>query len=270
MIAAKRSKKPAKLRKLNKTSAKAQSPDAHKLAPLVEFLNQDPLDPRLAEKISGELNSILYGRGHHNADTLKWVHDTVVQAVLPFAEPPGNRAAPEDKHAATERLLDHLTKLIYKINRLDFRPRFILLPGEPRVRVNNSNVFRLAVRKFRPKQRRAHLWGRQVRNPARDLLGAEQGILEWLDGQWIVKMDFDPNFSKNPPLIDFYGMIAEGLLTGGIARVRRCPHCRVFFVAVENRERFCKRQHSREYHDDPIRAKARVALSRHNKEQTRN
>jgi hypothetical protein len=65
----------------------------------------------------------------------------------------------------------------------------------------------------------------------------------------------------------FYAMIADGLISRELDRLRRCQHCNRFFIADERRQIFCIPDHGRAYYDDPTLAKARVYKSRHKKEE---
>jgi hypothetical protein len=86
-------------------------------------------------------------------------------------------------------------------------------------------------------------------------------------GPWTVK----PEFGVGGPSDEryFYAMIADGLISRELDRLRRCQHCNRFFIADERRQIFCTPDHGRAYYDDPTRAKARVYESRRNKKEER-
>ena len=114
----------------------------------------------------------------------------------------------------------YLQSLIDKINNIRFVARFVLLSG------------------------RKELFG--FSNTARQLLGRDQGIFSW-GSEWIVKTEFSAGIAYSPRR-DFYGMIAEGFVTGELARLRRCPCCQTFFVPADSRAKYLP-GHTRLYHD---------------------
>jgi hypothetical protein len=136
------------------------------------------------------------------------------------------------------RMQAHLISLCDRINRFDFKARLVPLSG------------------------RKKLFGRA--NPARQLLNREQRVFAAAGGQWIVRLDFGVG-DGHAPEKDFYAIIADGLISGKLAMLRRCKKCRIFFLAKEPRQVFCEPAHGRLYYDDPTRAKKRVEDSRANR-----
>jgi hypothetical protein len=80
-------------------------------------------------------------------------------------------------------------------------------------------------------------------------------------GAWNYKAEFGvgaPYESKR----EFYVAVAEGMVSRELTMLRRCPHCERFFIADEERQMFCCREHARAYYDNPTLAKERAKKSR--------
>jgi len=104
-------------------------------------------------------------------------------------------------------------------------------------------------------------FGDEGRN-ARALLGHDQKLHKWGKHQWVFTPSFygiDRDYSLEKKL---YLFVAAGLQHGELSMLRRCQHCKVFFVADEMRQVFCSRDHARSYYDAPERAAERVRISR--------
>jgi hypothetical protein len=82
-------------------------------------------------------------------------------------------------------------------------------------------------------------------------------------GGWRVQQTFfPPNTSPERAPTSFYDSLAEALVSGELELLRRCPHCKRFFLALKDRRaRFCH-GHMRLYYDDATKAKIRKELSR--------
>jgi len=223
-----------------------------RLDPLVKFLNLNFHEARL-ETLDGALNMIvhrdLFG-SEHSIRYLENLRIEIIDDLLLIAKPPGSRARKSERIEAAIKLDDGLRVLVKKLSEMKFRAVFKVLPGAKRVRLSNSEVFRLAVYDFPASKHRAKLWDSVPKsNPAHRLLNLSQRLIEWGEGQWIVTMDFDCGFPIYNPRADFYGIIAEGLMTGELANLRRCPLCGVFFLAHHRSRIFCCEEHVRKYHD---------------------
>jgi hypothetical protein len=109
----------------------------------------------------------------------------------------------------------------------------------------------------------------------RRLQSRAQGVFSWGAGEWIVRLDFtDISRSRDerknlwqsqyrwaPPRTTLYGYIAAGLISGELARLRRCGYCTRFFIAPEPRMTFCPHtNHGRLYYDRP-RQRTRTRLT---------
>jgi hypothetical protein len=215
--------------KAKKKERKRRAREAYRgpLKELVEFVNLD-INQARSDNISGELHRLIHNDlSLGSLENLKILQTEILEALSPIAEPPAG--------FTRARMQVHLNSLIDKIHRLHFEPRFIPLAG-------GQKLFGLA-------------------NPARQLLNREQGVFSRGAGEWIVRLEFSvgPGYA---PERDFYASIAEGLVSGELTMLRRCPYCRIFFVAKESRQLFCAREHGRLYYDDPTRAKERVYKSR--------
>jgi len=185
---------------------------------LVEFLNLDLDDRSQTENIGGELHMIIHrDLNSPSFGTLRALKAELIEILSPITLIP-------DGGMKKGKLLAHLQMLIKKLNLLRLELRFILLSGNKKL----------------------ELCGIKIPNPTRQLLNREQGIFS-LGSEWIVKTDFSAGIAYSPRR-DFYGMIAEGLLTGELAKLRRCPCCRVFFTTTDPRRKYLP-QHTRIYHD---------------------
>jgi hypothetical protein len=206
-----------------------------------------------------ELNYRLqYELGPHgppdSREKLKRWQNELLQDVLPIAKLPTERFKPSEKEQVAQMMHSHLQSLISKINQIKLSTQFRLLSGQPEVPLYGDH-FSLAVRNFPTEKPRAHLWGKVARNPARRLLNIEQGAFSWGAGKWIIKTEFETPSAYNCRTY-LYGVIAEGLVTGELARLRQCGYCQVFFIAPQPRVTFCL-GHGRLYYDSTIQQKKR-------------
>ena len=225
-----------------------------RLKALVEFLNLD-IDHATQENISGELNlRIYYDLGPDGSrNQLRSLKMDLIEVLRPIAELPEGGGSERFKHSrqveAAEKMNALLESLVERINQMKFTAQFRVYPGVREVPLNSAGLFNLHVeaQKFPADKPKAHLWGTVVKNPVRRLLNFEQGIFSWGEGKWMVKMLFNAIQGYNPER-DFYGDIAEGLMTGELARLRQCAYCKTFFVAQQPRVSFCP-GHARKYHD---------------------
>ncbi len=208
---------------------------------LVDFLNHDfskPLthDPAVGyvdvkgHQVSGELHMIIHrDLSVGSLGHLESIRQGLIADLLPIAESP---AAPLTRH----QIRGYLEDLTGKLNQMKFEARF-----------NISEE----VKKDTP---------RGGRNRGQRF---SRGL-----GEWMITIDFSAGVPYAPSR-DFYGMIAEGLVSGALALLRRCPYCQRFFTAKSPREIFCVPKHgprhSRLYYDELERAKQRVYNSRQDK-----
>ena len=88
----------------------------------------------------------------------------------------------------------------------------------------------------------------QVPNPERVFLKGGSQLLRWHNGEFIITLQGVANKEDNTRA-RLYSCIAQGLLSGTLPRIRRCPQCQVFFIAKEERQKFCKPSCGREFHD---------------------
>jgi hypothetical protein len=154
----------------------------------------------------------------------------LIQDLLPIADLSQNGSArfkQSEKLASAKRIEKHLRYLCKKINSLpELRPVFQVSPREPKIN-------------RRPQSR-------------------TQGVFSWGTGEWVVQfgLTFEPAFGQYyegwAPRVALYGYIAAGLVTGELARLRRCGYCAKFFIAPEPRMTFCPyTDHGRLYYDRP-------------------
>jgi hypothetical protein len=87
--------------------------------------------------------------------------------------------------------------------------------------------------------------------PNRRLQSRAQGIFSWGAGDWIIELIFARPGSLRENL---YAHVAAGLVSGELARLRRCPYCQTFFIAPQPRMTFCP-GHARLYYDRPKKRK---------------
>ena len=187
--------------------------------PLIEFLNLDLNDPSQTGNVSGELHMLIHrDLSLGSIENLKVVQIELIEVLSPIASVPDGGLNRFKRFGG--KMQHYLESLIQKINLLRFETRFKLLSGQK------------------------ELFG--FPNTARQLISREQGIFSW-GSEWIVKTEFSAGIGYSPRR-DFYGMIAEGLITGELARLRRCPCCQMFFVPVDPRARYLP-GHARVYHD---------------------
>jgi hypothetical protein len=147
----------------------------------------------------------------------------------PIADLPKNgstRFKPSGKLAAAGRIEAQLKYLCEKINNLEgIRP---VLAVNPRTIKTN-----------------------------RRLQSRSQGVFSWGAGDWIIHLEFTvirswEEYAWAPPRLALYGWIAAGLISGELARLRRCGYCAEFFIAPEPRMAFCPHtDHARLYYDRP-------------------
>jgi len=221
-----------------------------RLKPLVEFLNFD-IDHARQETVSTELNLRIYYdlSPDGNRDHLRLLKKDLIEALQPIARLPeggSERFKPSKRMQNIENMDAWLKSLIDRINRMRFNAQFRVFPGVKEVPLISSDLFGFHVRNAEEKPT-PDVWGTYVKNPVRRLLNFEQGIFSWGEGKWMVKMDFSAGLGYSPER-DFYGIIAEGLMTGELARLRQCAYCQVFFVAQQPRVTFCP-GHARKYYD---------------------
>jgi hypothetical protein len=177
-----------------------------------------------------------------------------------FAEVPSRADGKDKKWFLLHRIDNVLVDLAQKLTRWKFQSVFHVenLKYDPLEHLPNNKKTALMVTEARAftAQRQQH---------SRSYLNAHHRIFSWGTGQgagrWIVMQDFVPQFDANRPETCLYAIIARGLISGELALLRRCPHCKKFFLAPDPRTRFLP-GHMRLYYDEPSRAKVRVELSR--------
>jgi hypothetical protein len=189
--------------------------------PLIEFLNLNFSAPIQSGSISGELQMLIHRHlGLGSLENLKVLQEELIEVLSPIASIPDG-GLKRFRRFGAKKMQTYLQSLIDKINKLKFTARFVLLSGE-------KELFGLP-------------------NTARQLLNRDQRIFSW-GAQWIVTTEFSAGIGYSPRL-DFYGMIAEGLITGELARLRRCRcPCQEFFVPEDPRSKYFP-GHMRLYHD---------------------
>lgn len=133
-----------------------------------------------------------------------------------------------ERKAAAKRMAAHLEYLCEKITSLEgLRPIFEVESEE--LRVN------------------------------RRLQSRGQGIFSWGIGDWVIGMSFTfdspSGWRSIDPRRDLYAYIATGLISGELARLRRCGYCRKFIIADQPRMTFCP-GHARLYYDRPSQRRA--------------
>jgi hypothetical protein len=205
-------------KKKSETSRKVVDPPAAwgRLLPLVLFLNDDLDKPHNSRNTHPALWILTYRDFERGTvdENLKPLQSELIEALSPIAQLPEGgqkRFKRRERRQAAERTKSHLVSLLGILDWLKFEPRFKLLPAKGKINRNREGVF------------------------------------SWGAGRWIVKMDFSAGIPYDPKR-DFYGIIAEGLMTGELARLRQCAYCKVYFVAEQPRVRFCP-GHARKYYD---------------------
>jgi hypothetical protein len=80
-------------------------------------------------------------------------------------------------------------------------------------------------------------------------------VLPAKGGDWRVEQTvIPPNTSPEAIPTNLYDSLAAALVSGELDLLRRCPHCKRFFVALKDRrQRFCP-GHMRLYYDHPSKA----------------
>jgi hypothetical protein len=155
-----------------------------------------------------------------SGNSLEALQTELIEVLLPITEA---KWRSKSSRPMRIRMQDYLVRLVATLNEFHFETRFNLLSGDKR-------LFDLT-------------------NSARALVSRDkrhQGIFAW-GSEWIVRMAFSAG-SGYAPRRDFFGLIAEGMISGELALLRRCPCCRTFFVAHDPRSKFMP-GHTRFYYD---------------------
>lgn len=123
----------------------------------------------------------------------------------------------KEREAAVEGMDAYLAHLCLKINQLKAAPGLIGLGGRPKI------------------------------NLKRRLQSRTQGVFSWGAGDWkILFVLAQPSGLRQT----IYAHIAAGLVSGEMARLRRCGYCGKFFIASQSRMTFCpKTDHARLFYD---------------------
>lgn len=158
-----------------------------------------------------------------SVDEIEALRTELISDLLPIAEPTTygyEKFKRSEKVAAVKRMTDHLDFLCEKINDLgELRPVF------------ESGLVK--------------------QNLSKRLQGRAQGIFAWGAGEWLVDLNFTVQEHASERY-ELYGRVAAGLVSGELARLRRCGYCRRFFIAPQARMTFCPgTDHARLYYDRP-------------------
>lgn len=184
------------------------------LVPLEDFLNK-------LNRIESRINV-----GSSLPEDLEALRAELIEDLSPIAdlsEGGYKRFKRSEKVAAAKRMETHLEYLCEKITSLEgLRPVF-------------------------------EVWTRKLKTNRR-LQSRAQGIFSWSVGDWVIRLNFSMDSPSRPtlpdPRRDLYAIVAAGLLSGELARLRRCGYCKDFFIAPQPRMTFC-RGHARLYYDRP-------------------
>ena len=223
----------------------------HYLGVLVEFLNLNFREVK-KETLSVDLQIVLEFNRREDDDALTNLESVQAELIAdlgPFTGVPAERFKTSDKINLTGQTYTQLRALVDKLNSMTMAVRFQILPGE---RDLVYDAYKLKPRARRPASvSPMQRWEKieiRIKNPSLKLKNEEQGVFSRGLGAWIVKPDFQPTTYSSRG--HFYAIVAESLQQGDLSKLRRCPYCRMFFIARDPRRIYCP-SHTRAFHDQP-------------------
>ena len=185
---------------------------------------------------------------------LQPLQGTLIEKLSPFGELPARE--PDLRPAYLARINRSLRELSDELTSRRFATLFHVTDLN-----YEEEIDKLQEAEFKRRVGRTGLAAYLRRQREKDLNRTHR-IFSWLTGRWTIEPIFWPQRrDENPPEAFVYKIIADALVAGDLALLRRCGYCRKFFIAIDPRNRFCP-GHMRLYYDDSGRAKLRVERSR--------
>jgi hypothetical protein len=186
----------------------------------------------LEDFLNGHIHWMIEGSVNSTED-IEALRTELIDDLSPITNLPEGGSARfrrSEKIAAAKRMEAHLEHLCEKITNMDgLRPVFV---------VESSRLI-----------------------PNRRLQSKAQGVFSWSVGEWVIRLRFGVDHSALRR--ELYAFVADGLVAGELARLRRCGYCQRFFIAPQARMAFCP-GHARLYYDRPSQRpeqqKARIKI----------